>query len=79
MHFHNPAVPIFDSLASGALCSLVRWSNDMAVFGMPRSADEWYGWYVMRFLSLYEKLTAAGLKPTVRRIDYYLLSLAGSS
>jgi hypothetical protein len=79
MHFHNPAVPIFDSLAFGVLRGLARWNHSMALFEMPTEKDESYGWYVMRFLALYKQLEAAGLMPSVRHLDYYLLSLVSNS
>src|SRR4051812_35154771 len=28
MHFHNPAVPIYDSVATAALRGLIRWHDD---------------------------------------------------
>jgi hypothetical protein len=79
MHFHNPAAPIYDSVATAALRSLLRWHKGLAVFQMPSDADEAFGRYVMRFYGLYEQLRCAGLRPTVHHVDHYLLSLAESS
>jgi hypothetical protein len=79
LHFHNPAVPIYDSVATGALRGLLRWHNSLAVFDMPPDADEEYGWYVMRFYGLYKQVQATGIRPTVRHVDHFLLSLAESS
>jgi hypothetical protein len=72
-------VPIYDSVATAALRGLLRWHNDLAVFDMPPDADEEYGWYVMRFYGLYKQVQAAGIRPTVRHVDHFLLSLAESS
>ena len=79
MHFHNPAVPIYDSVAVTALTGLLRWNKTLSVFEMPTDADQEYGWYTMRFFGLYQKARAIGLIPTVRHLDHYLLSLADSS
>lgn len=79
MHFHNSAVPIYDSVAVAALRGLLRWNDALAVFEMPTDADKEYGWYAMRFFGLYEQVRTVGLGPTVRHVDHYLLSLAESS
>ena len=79
MHFHNPAVPIYDSVATAALRRVVRWHDGLAVFDLPPDADEEFGWYVMRFFGLYEQVRSAGLRPRVRHVDHYLLSMADSS
>lgn len=79
MHFHNSAVPIYDSVATSALTGLLRWHDNLAVFEMPPEADQTYGWYVMRFYGLYQQVAAAGIKPTSRHVDHFLLSLAESS
>lgn len=79
IHFHNPAVPIYDSVAVAALSGVVRWNNELMVFDMPGDADEAYGWYVMRFFQLYKKIESEHLPLTVKYLDNYLLGLGGSS
>jgi len=76
MHFHNPVVPIFDSVAVTSLGKLLRWDDAMQVFEIAKGEDKIYGWYVMRFFRLYKQLGALGVRPTARRIDYYLSSSA---
>lgn len=76
MHFHCPAVPIIDSYAASALRKLVRWQPDLNVFAPPPGRDEEYCWFVMRFWRLYQGALAAGVQPTVKDLDYYLLCMA---
>jgi hypothetical protein len=76
LHFHNPAVPIYDSVADGVLPSLVRWSETPIIPDMPENADPSYGWYLMRFFELYGRLREKQLQVTVKHLDNYLLWLA---
>ena len=78
LHFHNSAVPIYDSIAAANAQRIVRWSKSLNVFEMPAGADECYGWYVMRFFKVYEAVAEAGLQRSVKYVDNYLLSLAGT-
>lgn len=55
MHFHCPAVPVFDSYAFSPLRSLLRWQTDFELFALPAEADETYAWYAMRFWRLYRQ------------------------
>jgi hypothetical protein len=71
MHFHCPAVPIYDSYAAAALRQLVRWHNDL-VFDLSAVADNEYGWFVMRFLELYQLAKTVEKKATVKHLDCYL-------
>jgi len=73
MHFHCSAVPIYDSYASENVCSLVRWKDELEVFDLPKEADNWYGWYVMRFFELYKMIKKQRPEATVKLVDYYLL------
>lgn len=79
MHFHNPVVPIYDSIAAAKLPRIVPWKKELAVFDMPQDADENYGRHVMRFYRLYLVVAAAsaGLPPTVKYLDNYLLGMDG--
>ena len=53
-----------------------RWSAGRSHFSfdLPAGADEYFACYVMRFWQLYQQARAAGLEPTVKHLDYYLLS-----
>jgi hypothetical protein len=76
MHFHCPAVPIIDTYADRACRKLIRWQKSFCLFDLPAGADEYYAWYVLRFWQLYQQARAAGLQPTVKHLDYYLLCTA---
>jgi len=73
MHFHCPAVPIYDSLTAQNVTHLVRWNNGLKVFDMPKEADEEYGRYVMRFFNLYQQIIDQMKDATVKMVDYYLM------
>jgi len=75
MHFHNPAVPIYDSIAAANAQHLVRWSKSLAVFETPLDQDECYAEYVMRFFRLYQEVAATKLPLKVKYVDAYLLDL----
>ena len=74
MHFHCPAVPIIDTYADAACRRMARWQKSFRLFAPPKGADEYYARYVFRFWQLYRHAHAAGLKPTVKHLDYYLLT-----
>jgi len=74
MHFHCPAVPIIDTYADRACRKMIRWQKSFCLFDLPAGADEYYARYVFRFWRLYQQALAAGLQPTVKHLDYYLLS-----
>jgi len=70
LHFHNPTVPIYDSIADNFLPKLVRLRSDQIYTS--EHADRTYAAYVSRFAKLYE--FASGTVPvTVRLLDYYLI------
>ncbi len=74
LHFHFPAVPIYDSYADSSLRSLVRWEAALEVFEKPTHADQEYVWYAMRFLKLYEEAAASRkLCLKVKYLDHYLV------
>jgi hypothetical protein len=75
LHFHNPIVPIYDSYANSNLTALRQWTDAYKVFEEPENADREYMWYVMRLLSLFNELINQRLQPTVRHLDYYLLTM----
>jgi len=76
MHFHCPAVPLYDTYAVGTLRHLYHWREDFEVFDLPTGADEHYAWHVMRFWQLYQDARRAGKQVSVKLLDYYLLWLA---
>ena len=76
MHFHCPVVPIMDTFAERALRKAVRRQRSFQVLDLPPCADEHYARYVLRFWQLYSQAKAAGVRPTVRHLDYYLLGAA---
>jgi len=73
MHFHCPAVPIFDTYAEAACRKMIRWQEAFDQFDAPTAADRTYVRYVIRFWHLYQQARAAGLKPTVKHLDHWLL------
>ena len=77
MHFHCPAVPIFDSRAESACRSVVPWQADFWLFDPPAGTDRTFARYVFRFWELYKQARAAEVEPTVRHLDYYLLIAGG--
>ncbi len=74
LHFHNSAVPIYDSVATTALRALVplRGIRD---FQIPSAehADPEYADYVRRFAHLYQTITSRNLSVTVRSLDSFLI------
>ena len=79
MHFHCPAVPIYDSVAAGVIPKLVRWRGGLAVFDEPSDADQEYARYVMRFWHLYERARRDRPSLSVRLLDWYLISAADTA
>jgi hypothetical protein len=77
LHFHRPVVPIYDSVANASLTKLVRWHKDIDIQRVHPDEDDQYRWFVSRLLQLNERARAAGLDPTVRDLDWFLVGLAG--
>jgi hypothetical protein len=73
LHFHFPAVPIYDSYAASSLRSLVHWNRALEVFKRPAHADQEYVQYVMRFLNLYQEAALRKLCLSVKYLDHYLV------
>ncbi len=73
MHFHCPAVPIYDTFAEKALRKAVPWHDDLMVFGTIRQADPQYQWFCARFWHLYQQLRRRRKGVNVRLVDVYLL------
>lgn len=74
LHFHNPAVPIYDSVAAGLLPSLVALPTIRNFQIRPvKYSDPEYADYVRRFAKLYQSVASQGLPVTVRGLDYCLI------
>ncbi len=76
LHFHNPAVPIYDSYAEWSLKSLVPWDDALNVFNASRAADLEYDHYVKRFLRLCSIVQQEELIVSVKRLGHYLIWMA---
>ncbi|MCJ7748815.1 MAG: hypothetical protein MUP27_13850 [Desulfobacterales bacterium] len=72
MHFHCPAVPIYDSYASSKLFSY-RWNDRYEIFKQPAGADETYYYFILYFWQLYRDLKKSVKTVNVRLLDCYLL------
>lgn len=79
MHFHCPAVPILDSVASAAIQGVVSWNRSLAVFDPPPKADREYFRFVVRFWHLYEQARRDRPSVRVKLLDYYLLGAEDGS
>jgi hypothetical protein len=77
LHFHNPAVPIYDSWASAGACRhrlLGKGSDTLGV--MPEGADPDYWHFLRRFWCVYQDARKElGRKTSVRHLDRYLLAV----
>jgi len=79
LHFHNPAVPLYDSYVSTTLVHLVRWDSQATpFFALPPEGDPDYWDFCVRFLRLYEACHAAGLAVSVKQLDTYLWAVPGA-
>ena len=74
LHFHNSAVPIFDSVAVGVLKKLYRRDNRSGPFEIPATADKKYGDFLQRFWRLYSEVQKTGVTVSVKLLDNYLLA-----
>jgi hypothetical protein len=76
LHFHCPLVPIYDSIAAGAIGRFVDWGTVDQVRAPFMDLPDWsraYRNYVAAFVVLYEQaLAGTPLQPSVRDIDYLL-------
>ena len=75
LHFHNPAVPIFDSVVVKGMRKLYAHRRNDGSVSASRIRDDDYRSFLMRFWFLYEDVRRSGATPTVRFLDYYLLCL----
>ncbi len=73
LHFHNTAVPIYDSYAERSLKALVPWDDALNVFNAPGAADREYDRYVKRFQRLCSIVEQNELIVSVKRLNHYLV------
>jgi hypothetical protein len=78
LHFHHPAVPIYDSYALAGIVRLVRWDAGQVPFRCPAGGDDvtdGYYQFCARFWRLLGACRQAGLEPSVKTLDTYLWSV----
>ena len=81
LHFHNPAVPIYDSYALAGIRRLVRWDAPEIPFARPPGGDDvadGYYQFCARFWRLLEACRDAGREVSVKSLDTYLWSVPAS-
>jgi len=71
LHFHNPIVPIYDSVVQEFLPKLVRLRKGRTTYTAAH-ADHVYATYVSRFATLCASASQSATI-TVRLLDYYLI------
>ena len=72
MHFHNPAVPIYDRLSSSAARRILPWRDLDSIPAWPVRRDPKYWRFAVRFWRLYEELEDKS-SGAVRLLDRYLV------
>ena len=72
MHFHNPAVPIYDRLSSSAARGILPWRDLDSIPAWPARRDPKYWRFAVRFWKLYQGLDDKSTG-TVRLLDRYLV------
>jgi hypothetical protein len=73
LHFHRPVVPIYDSVASWALGKLVRWRQAFDCDQLGEPEDVIYRQFLMHLRQLQGQAHRAGVRPSVRELDWYLM------
>jgi hypothetical protein len=73
LHFHNPVVPIFDSVVVKGMRKLYPHQRTDRAIQASRVQDRDYREFLGRFWKLYNDVRQSGQMPTVRFLDYYLL------
>lgn len=77
LHFHCPAVPVFDNIVYSHIPSLIRKNENSFILEYNEEWDKDYYDYVMRFWKLYNtEIKSMACKYAVKALDWYLLSLA---
>jgi len=81
LHFHNPAVPIYDSYALADAIRSVRWDATEIPFACPPDGDDvadGYYQFCVRFWRLLEACRNDGREVSVKSLDTYLWSVPTS-
>ncbi|MHB8522234.1 MAG: hypothetical protein ACYDH9_15955 [Limisphaerales bacterium] len=76
LHFHCPAVPIYDNVAVASLRTAYPWKREFEVFKLHNATDEEYGCFVLRFWRLYHEAKSSAAEVSVKLLDHYLLASA---
>lgn len=76
LHFHCPAVPIYDGIAASALIKMCPWKKAYEIFPMTKSADKNYRNFVFRFWQIYQEACKTRAKVSVKFLDHYILAIA---
>lgn len=76
LHFHHPAVPIYDSVAVELLTGMYPRTPVNEEILVPKGADQKYAEFVGRFWRIYQEARISGVKITVKLVDHCLLTLA---
>jgi hypothetical protein len=75
LHFHNPAVPIIDSIVDRVLRKKVPLKKHHKIFPLSKNADKNYGDFLYRFWELYQQTPKPCKNGSVKLLDVYLLAL----
>jgi hypothetical protein len=76
LHFHNPAVSIYDMVADTALRRILPLKKRYKIFPLLKGTDKNYGHFMFRFWQLYQQSPKPRKKGSVKLLDTYLLELA---
>ena len=76
LHFHVPAVPIYDGIAASTLGKLYPERRAFLNCDMPAHADQQYARFVLRFWQCYQAMRRKQQRVSVKLIDESLLALA---
>jgi hypothetical protein len=80
LHFHNPAVPIFDNVAARAATKCYRRERNGSAILIPPGADKQYADFLERFWRLFQEAIQEAKytreKVSVKLLDNYLMALA---
>jgi hypothetical protein len=72
LHFHNPAVPIYDKVADSALRRKIRWKKSPKFFSLTNKMDPEYWRFVFRFWKLYQNIPESRIGGCVKLLDSFL-------
>ena len=72
LHFHRPAVPIYDEYARITLTRLVHWDAKSLPFPQPEKTDYDYWDFCVCFWKLYQACWNRGVPASVKALDQFL-------